>query len=155
MVYTGVGAINWLPDIGRWAEVVAALLRPGGRFHMTEGHPMAMIFSDEATPEAMTIEYPYFDGSPPMWFDDAASYIGTGEVASPRCVEWAHHLGSVVQALVDAGLVIDRLDEHRELPWPFLPWMEPAPDRPGWWRLPEPLGRSVPLSFTIGAHRPA
>ncbi|MGB5760041.1 MAG: GNAT family N-acetyltransferase [Acidimicrobiales bacterium] len=154
IVYTGVGAINWLPDIGRWAEVVAALLRPGGRFHITEGHPMAMIFSDQATPDAMAIEYPYFDGTPAMRFDEPESYSGTGRVASPQGVEWAHDLGSVVQALIDAGLVIDRLDEHRELPWRFLPWMEPAPDRPGWFRLPEPLRASVPLSFTIQAHRP-
>ena len=30
VVYTGLGAINWLPDIRRWAGVAAALVRPGG-----------------------------------------------------------------------------------------------------------------------------
>ena len=29
LVYTGIGAICWLPDIHRWAEVVAALPAPG------------------------------------------------------------------------------------------------------------------------------
>ena len=30
LVFTGIGALCWLPDIRRWAEVVARLLRPGG-----------------------------------------------------------------------------------------------------------------------------
>src|SRR6478735_9299161 len=30
VVYTGIGALCWLPDIREWAGVVAALLRPGG-----------------------------------------------------------------------------------------------------------------------------
>ena len=41
IVYTGVGAINWLPDIARWGEVVATVLRPGGMFYMRECHPLA------------------------------------------------------------------------------------------------------------------
>src|SRR5207245_4013468 len=40
VVYTGVGALPWLPDIRRWAEVVASLLRPGGVLYMVELHPM-------------------------------------------------------------------------------------------------------------------
>jgi SAM-dependent methyltransferase len=31
LVYTGIGALCWLPDIRRWAQTVAALLVPGGR----------------------------------------------------------------------------------------------------------------------------
>jgi SAM-dependent methyltransferase len=38
LVYTGVGALPWLPDIRRWARVVAALLRPGGRMRHTVMH---------------------------------------------------------------------------------------------------------------------
>jgi 2-polyprenyl-3-methyl-5-hydroxy-6-metoxy-1,4-benzoquinol methylase len=30
VIYTGRGALNWLPDVGRWAGVVAALVYPGG-----------------------------------------------------------------------------------------------------------------------------
>lgn len=152
-VYTGVGALPWLPDIQAWASVVAAMLRPGGRFHMTEGHPMAMIFADDATPDDLRIDYPYFEGRPAVRFEDDTSYVGSGKVASPESFEWAHNLGAIVQALIDAGLIIDRLEEHRELAWPFLPWMEPVPDREGWYRLPDPLRHSIPLMFTLQAHK--
>lgn len=37
LVYTGIGALCWLPDIRRWAQVVGALLRPGGRLFLREG----------------------------------------------------------------------------------------------------------------------
>ena len=40
LVYTGIGALCWLPDIRRWAQVVADLLRPGGRLFIREGHPV-------------------------------------------------------------------------------------------------------------------
>lgn len=40
VVYTGIGALCWLPDIRRWAMTVAGLLRPNGRLFMREGHPM-------------------------------------------------------------------------------------------------------------------
>ena len=40
LVYTGIGALCWLPDIRRWAETVARLLRPGGRLFVRDGHPV-------------------------------------------------------------------------------------------------------------------
>jgi SAM-dependent methyltransferase len=39
LVYVTWGAINWLGDIGRWARVVAALLRPGGALYLLDTHP--------------------------------------------------------------------------------------------------------------------
>ena len=48
LVYTGVGALCWLPDIRRWAGVVASLLRPGGRLFIREGHPMLWALDESA-----------------------------------------------------------------------------------------------------------
>ncbi|HET9168690.1 MAG TPA: class I SAM-dependent methyltransferase [Actinospica sp.] len=36
IVYTGKGAIEWLPDLDRWAGTVAALIAPGGKFYLAE-----------------------------------------------------------------------------------------------------------------------
>ena len=38
VVYTGSGALCWLPDIHRWARTVANLLRPGG-YPLRESSP--------------------------------------------------------------------------------------------------------------------
>ncbi len=52
LVFTGIGALCWLPDIRRWASVVAGLLRPGGRLlnhgiaRLRVGDPEAGPFSE-------------------------------------------------------------------------------------------------------------
>ena len=46
LVFTGIGALCWLPDIRRWAQVVADLLRPGGRLFIREGHPVLWSLAD-------------------------------------------------------------------------------------------------------------
>jgi SAM-dependent methyltransferase len=43
IVYTGVGALCWLPDMERWAKVVCDLLRPGGQLYLFEFHPLRWI----------------------------------------------------------------------------------------------------------------
>jgi 2-polyprenyl-3-methyl-5-hydroxy-6-metoxy-1,4-benzoquinol methylase len=40
VVYTGIGALNWLPDLDAWARVVHELLRPGGVLYLAEIHPV-------------------------------------------------------------------------------------------------------------------
>jgi hypothetical protein len=37
LVFVTWGAINWLPDIRRWAEIVAWFLKPGGSLYLAEG----------------------------------------------------------------------------------------------------------------------
>jgi SAM-dependent methyltransferase len=71
LVYTGVGAINWLPDIARWGETVAALVKPGGSFYIREGRPMLSTVDDERTDGALQLKYPYFETIEPMTFDQA------------------------------------------------------------------------------------
>ena len=48
MVYVTWGAIGWLPDMRRWAEVVSSLLKPGGRLYLLEGHPSLMQIDEKA-----------------------------------------------------------------------------------------------------------
>src|SRR6267378_3877375 len=49
LVYTGKGALPWIPALDRWAEVVARLLRPGGRVLLTEGHPLDWVWDVQAS----------------------------------------------------------------------------------------------------------
>jgi len=39
LVYTGKGALIWMPDLTRWARDVARLLRPSGHLFIYEAHP--------------------------------------------------------------------------------------------------------------------
>lgn len=155
LVYTGVGALNWLPSVARWAEVVAALLRPGGRLHLFEGHPFVKALDDDATATNTKLSVPYFETEQPMSWSESTTYAGSGEVASPQQYEWSHGIAEVVQAVLDAGLTLTGLEEHRVLPWRFLDWFEPVPGTDDWTQMPEQLRDVVPMSYTLQALKPA
>lgn len=119
VTYTGFGSLNWLPDIRRWAAVVAALTKPGGTFYIAEFHPIHGVFGDED----LTVTYPYFTTAAQQW-DEGGSYANEGATTlHNRTLEWAHGLGAVVTALIEAGFTIEFLHEYDYLlfpRWPFL-----------------------------------
>ena len=39
IVFTTYGVIGWLPDLNKWAEIIAYYLKPGGLFYLAEFHP--------------------------------------------------------------------------------------------------------------------
>ena len=149
LVYTGVGALNWLPSVSRWAAIVSTLLAPGGRLFIREGHPMLAALDDMRDDQFLVVEHPYFETSEPIRWESAVSYTGSrGPVAQPVTYEWNHGLAEVVQAVLDAGLRLTRLEEHRELEWRFLSWMVPTPR--GGYVLPERPER-LPLMYSLEA----
>lgn len=151
VVYTGVGALNWLPDVRGWARVVAALLAPGGTLYLRESHPLLWALDDERRDEALVLRYPYFETAEPLRWEFPTSYAGDGTpLDNPVTYEWNHGLGEIVTALLDAGLRLTGLEEHREVEWRALPWMVPTED--GRYALPEGRDR-LPLMYTLTATR--
>jgi SAM-dependent methyltransferase len=76
LVFTGIGALYWLPSVSRWAAVVAELLRPGGRLFMREGHPMTWSL-DERHTDSLAVDYDYVERSQPMVFDEQGTHVET------------------------------------------------------------------------------
>ena len=152
LVYTGIGAVCWLPSIDRWAETVASLLRPGGRLFFRDGHPM--LGTLEVEDGRIELRYPYFEHAEPLVFTDTTSYVDhVKPLPGLPSQEWSHALSEIVTSLLRHGLVLDSLAEHDSIPWEGLPGlMEPHPDHPGEYRLaghPERLA----ASFTLTAHK--
>ena len=122
LVFTGIGALCWLPDVKRWAEVVAALLRPGGRLFIREGHPVLWSLSDPRPDGLLAIEHPYFELEEPTVWDDSGTYVETDAVFTQTVThEWNHGLGEIVSAVLAAGLELTALEEHDSVPWDALP----------------------------------
>lgn len=154
LVYTGVGALCWLPSVRRWAEVVAELLRPGGRLYLREGHPVLWSLQADRSDGLLVIDWPYFEAAGPQRESDEHTYAGQGTLEHPVTYEWNHGLGELVQAVLDAGLVLTRLEEHDVVEWPALPGMVPDPEVEGRYRLPDAQAHLVPLMYTLEARRP-
>ena len=154
IVYTGVGAINWLPDIARWGEVVAAMLSPGGVFYMRECHPVAWSLRfpiEDPLDETLVIEYPYFEVDDPVSSNLDCGDVGTAVIENTRVYEWNHGIGEVMGALTSQGLVIDLYEEHQFLEWQGQHHMVQGDD--GRWRLPDHQRNLLPLMYSLGARK--
>ncbi len=148
IVFTSHGVLPWLPDLGRWAEVIAHFLKPGGVFYIVESHPTAHIFDDEIEIPELRVRYPYFHKGP-MRFEDEGSYADPNAVVRNKTTyEWVHPLSEVINSLIAAGLRIEYLKEYPFCAWKLLPFMVRGDD--GWWRLPDG-NQSLPLMFSLRA----
>ncbi len=155
VVYTGKGAICYLPDLPSWASVIADLLRPGGQLYIVEFHPVLQSLSPKPAPgerPELVLRNDYLEGRGARALD--ATYTYTDGPALPEAriaYEWTHGLGEVVTALVGAGLAVTALRETNLLPWPR--WSRMVRDEAsGWWRLPDEDAR-IPLLYALTAHK--
>jgi len=153
LVYTGIGAICWLPSIDRWAAVVDSLLRPGGRLFIREGHPMLWALADSRADRLMVLEHPYFEHREPLVFSEPGTYVQTDRTFEHNLTHnWSHSLGETVSALLSRGFRITGLAEHDSIPWDAFPGQMDALDD-GEFRLsdrPERLAHSFTLQAVKG-----
>jgi hypothetical protein len=146
-------AINWLPDIGGWAKVVATLLAPGGFLYLLEGHPAANVLDQKSPADPIVPTYDYFQGAAPLVFETPETYTEDGStLANTVTHEWIHSLSSVIGGLIEAGLRIEWFHEHARLPWRLFPSMVRAED--GMYDMPAG-SPNLPLLFSLKARKPA
>ncbi len=120
LVYTGIGALCWLPSVKRWAEVVATLLKPGGGLFIREGHPMLWTLCDPRPDGLVTVDYPYFETDGEV-FSEEHSYVDhESALDSPTFVSFNHGLAEIFNALWGAGFDITYFEEHDCVPWNAL-----------------------------------
>jgi SAM-dependent methyltransferase len=152
IVFTSYGAIIWLPDIERWAQIAAQYVKPGGFFYMAEFHPFAHAFANDPDVMALRLVHPYFEHREPLTFEEQGTYADlTATLKHTTSHEWAHPLGSIVTALANAGLHVEFVHEFPFCLYQMFPFMTRSAD--GYWRLPE-HGESLPLTFSIKATKP-
>jgi SAM-dependent methyltransferase len=148
LVYTGIGALCWLPSAARWAAVVAGLLRPGGRLFIREGHPMlgTLDENDPASPR-----YSYFEHAEPLVFDEPETYVAVDRpIEHGLTHSWNHSLGEIITALLDHGLTVTGFTEHDSVPWNALPGQMVHDEATGEWRLADTPSR-LAASYTLQA----
>ena len=143
IVYSSIGSLQFLPDLDRWAHIVATLVPPGGFCYVTEGHPLIQFIADDCR----TLQGNYFSRD--------AIVLNEGTYANPSAtldrpvsVEWRHHTAEVVTALGSAGLRVEFLHEHDWIWYQILPVLTRHDD--GHWRFPEGHP-SVPLLYSLRA----
>jgi SAM-dependent methyltransferase len=130
LVYTGKGALIWMPDLARWADEAARLLRPGGHLFVYEAHPAVVLWSWDEDRARIRADRDYF----------GRSHVNDTFPAG-GAVEWQWTLGDIVTAVVSAGMEIVFLGEYPE---PF--WRPDGVSAAAW-------GGRLPNSFALLARR--
>lgn len=125
MVFTTYGTIGWLPDMKKWADVVAHFLKPGGKFVFAEFHPAVWMFDNDFT----YVQYPYFNKEV-IVEEEEGTYADTSAPMKLQSVGWNHDLGEVLQSLINAGMIIEHFSEYDYSPYNCLKNMvETSPGR--------------------------
>lgn len=152
LVFTGIGALCWLPRIDDWARVVAGLLRPGGRLFIREGHPVLWSLDYERDDDLLVLDFPYIERPEPTVETTEGTYVETDvEFSANTTHSWNHGLGEIATALISRGMDLTGLVEHDSIPWEGLPGqMEPIGG--GEYRLRERPWR-LPHSYTLQARK--
>jgi SAM-dependent methyltransferase len=151
IVFVTWGAIGWLPDIRRWAEIVAHFLKPGGSLYLADAHPTAMVFDDAASlPDGRPGFFaPYFSREPVV-MEEAHDYIDeTTTVVNATTHTWIHPISDIISSLLAAGLTLDWFHEHEAVTWRMFGILVRDAER--LWRWPDRPW--LPLAFSLRATR--
>lgn len=112
LVYTSYGTIGWLPDLGKWAQIISHFLKPNGKFFFIEFHPVVWMFDDDFS----TIQYKYFK-SEPIIEVETGTYADKRASIDMESITWNHSMSEVVNSLLANKLMINRLNEYDYSPY--------------------------------------
>ena len=151
LVFITWGTVTWLPDLPRWARVIAQFLKPGGALYFADGHPAAYVFDGAGGPDGRPDwTFPYFTRAP-LPFDNAADYADPeARLTNTRTIEFLHPLADILGALRAAGLRLDWFHEHPRLTWQLFPCL--VRDADNLWTWPDRPW--LPLAFSLRAEKP-
>jgi SAM-dependent methyltransferase len=155
LVFSSWGVLCWLPDLTRWASLIADSLVPGGLFYLLEFHPFLFALNDESEQPLLGADSYFHRAEPHAWENDGSgSYADpTATVAAPIQYEWDHPLGEIVTTLLDAGLKVEWLHEFGSLPMRGVDWPCIAANLDGSFGL-RGLRGEFPVAFSLQARRP-
>jgi SAM-dependent methyltransferase len=143
IVYTSYGVIGWLPDLKPWAKMISERLKVGGTFYIVEFHPILWMFDYVNEESKMKFHY---NRKEVIYEEYEGTYANQDSKMLTKEYAWNHGLSEVVNALIEAGLEIDYLNEHDESPYDVFPDLEQLDS--GMYKMKDQL---FPMVFEIKA----
>ena len=125
LVFSSYGTIGWLPDLEKWANLIARYLKPGGQLVFAEFHPVVWMFDNDFK----KVEYSYFKADP-IIEKQQGTYAAKEEQIEIETISWNHSLAEVLGSLFGAGLQLETFQEFDYSPYNcFANMVEIAPSR--------------------------
>jgi len=150
IVFTSAGVLCWLPDLTRWAEVIAHFLASGGIFYIREFHKFANTYDWAEDAAEPIVRNRYFPTDRPERFEGSGSYGGAEPGVKRVSYEWQHSLSEIINSVMAAGLRLEFLHEFPYCTYQHLPFLTQGDD--GLWRYDKVDG-GIPLMFSLKARR--
>ncbi len=143
IVFTSYGTIGWLPDLDKWAEIVAAFLKPGGIFYIADFHPVLWMMDETH----QHIKYNYFNTEV---ITEETSGTYTNRNAAIKSIEhgWNHPFSEIINSLLKQGLQIMALNEFPYSPYNCFNNLEKGSD--DMWRI-KGMDEKMPIMYSIKA----
>lgn len=145
IVFTSYGTIGWLPDLNKWAAIVARYLKPGGKFVFVEFHPVVWMFDNDFE----NIHCNYFKSSP-IIETELGTYADKKSEASHKSITWNHSLGDVMSSLLDEKLRLESFQEFDYSPYDCFNKTEEF--SPGKFRIKH-LENKIPMVYALVARK--
>lgn len=143
IVFTSYGVVGWLPDLDKWAAIIARFLKPGGTFYIAEFHPVLWMFDDDFT----HIKY-YYDNREIIITENQGTYTDRDADIKGKEYSWNHSISEVLNALIGAGLQVEFFNEHMYSPYPCFRNMVEA--EKGQWHIKGMEGK-LPMVYSLKA----
>ncbi len=143
IVFTSYGTIGWLPDMGQWAKIVSAFLKPAGKFIFVEFHPVVWMFDDNFS----KITYNYFNNGP-IEEEFSGTYADREAPIKQQTVSWNHGMSEVINSLITNDLEINKLNEYDYSPYDCFNQTEKIAERK--FRIKH-MNNKIPMVYSIVA----
>jgi SAM-dependent methyltransferase len=145
IVFASYGVIGWLPDLDKWAKLIASFLKPGGKLVFVEFHPVVWMFDDDFE----KVAYDYFK-SDAIVETESGTYADRDAPIIQQSVSWNHSMSETLNALIDNSLEILSMDEYDYSPYNCFKHTEEY--EPGKFRIVH-MGNKIPMVYSVLASK--
>ncbi|MCY7484051.1 MULTISPECIES: class I SAM-dependent methyltransferase [Paenibacillus] len=115
LIYISIGALPWLPDLGKFFNLAANMLAKDGQLVIYEMHPLLNMLPLEDEPEfedPLKIAFSYFKTDP--WVSTSGiDYVGKTTYEAKTNYSFSHTLASIFNAIIQSGINITEYKEYQ------------------------------------------
>lgn len=145
IVFTSYGTIGWLPDLEKWARVIAHFLKPEGKLIMADFHPVVWMFDNDFE----AISYSYFNIEP-IIEEEVGTYADKDAALAAKTISWNHPISEILNALITNGLEINCFNEYDYSPYNCF--NETEEYEPKKFRI-KTFGNKIPMVYALQASK--
>ncbi|HET7615366.1 MAG TPA: class I SAM-dependent methyltransferase [Bacillales bacterium] len=109
LVYISAGALIWFPDLSRFFETAARLLRQNGQMLIYEMHPFLNVIDEDA--DELRIKHSYFTDEP-VAYNDGLTYLGNEQYEASTAYNFDPTIADIVNAIVTNPFHLKRFEEY-------------------------------------------